>query len=397
MKVLIYAIDFAPKIGGEENFLLLLAKGLANRLGQAKKGTKNWNVVLVTKTKANGFDDSGLQYPVIRQPSISTLWRLLGEAAVVQLSGPVLFPLLLGLLRRKPIVIAHHVYHSVCPNGLFLYEPTRSLCPGHFMARRYHECLRCNAVIAGWRQSLLMLLATFPRRWLSKRAVANVGVSKYVSQRIALPRNRTIYCGVPTSHVPISYLSAPSTVCFAYVGRLAREKGLPLLLEAARQLMDKGYKFRLKFIGDGPEQPSLKAMVASLSLQEQVQFTGFLQGEALRSALVDVAVVVMPSVCAETAGIAAIEHMMRGRLVIAADIGGLGEVVDRVGLKFPPGDVEALAACLRQVIEEPELEAELGNKAQARALELFREERMIEEYLQLYEQLARGKPSDSTP
>ena len=45
-------------------------------------------------------------------------------------------------------------------------------------------------------------------------------------------------------------------------------------------------------------------------------------------------VVVMPSQWEETAGLAAIEQMMRGGVVIASDIGGLGEVVSEAGLRY---------------------------------------------------------------
>jgi glycosyltransferase involved in cell wall biosynthesis len=74
------------------------------------------------------------------------------------------------------------------------------------------------------------------------------------------------------------------------------------------------------------------------------------------------------------------EQMMRGRLVVVSDIGGLGEVVDGTGLKFPCGDVQGLTACLRRVLGEPELVEELGPRGRVRALELFTQKRMVEEY-----------------
>jgi glycosyltransferase involved in cell wall biosynthesis len=92
----------------------------------------------------------------------------------------------------------------------------------------------------------------------------------------------------------------------------------------------------------------------------------------------------MPSIWEETAGLAAIEQMMRGRLVIAADIGGLGEIVGDAGLKFPPGKAGELAAMMRRVIETPELAAALGNRARSRAATLFQAERMVQDHLAAY-------------
>jgi glycosyltransferase involved in cell wall biosynthesis len=97
----------------------------------------------------------------------------------------------------------------------------------------------------------------------------------------------------------------------------------------------------------------------------------------------------MPSVCEETAGLAAIEHMMRGRLVIASDIGGLAEVVGKAGFLSLAGDAEALARRMKQVIQSPELVETLGKCARARALELFQKNNMIKEHAEVYRQLTQ--------
>jgi glycosyltransferase involved in cell wall biosynthesis len=101
-------------------------------------------------------------------------------------------------------------------------------------------------------------------------------------------------------------------------------------------------------------------------------------------ALRDASVVVMPSTWEETAGLAAIEQMMRGRLVIAADIGGLSEVLGDAGLKFVPGNAVSLADCLRSVIENPALITSYGEKARHRALQLFERSKMLTEHAQIY-------------
>ena len=84
----------------------------------------------------------------------------------------------------------------------------------------------------------------------------------------------------------------------------------------------------------------------------------------------------------------AIEQMMRGRLVIASAIGGLGEVVGGAGIVCPPGDAEALAACMSAVIAHPERIAALGSKARERALGTFGFARMLEEHAEIYRRVA---------
>lgn len=393
MKILLYTHPFAPMVGGVETYTMLLARELA--ACSPSNCQDRIEVTVVTQAAAKGMDDAPLPFQVVRQPSIFDLWRRLGEADILHLAGPAFLPLLLGLLRGKPVVVEHHGYPPVCPNGLLFYEPTRSACPGHFMARRYAHCLRCNAATVGPLKSLLMLLATFPRRWMCKRVASNLAITQHVQDRLQLPRSKTVYYGIEDplssqcteagSAATPSEIQAP--VVFAYVGRLVGAKGLSFLVEAAKRLKDAAYSFRLKFIGGGPERPRLERLAQKLDVVDNIQFTGFLTGAAMVAATADVAAVVIPSLWEETAGLAAIEQMMRGGLVIAADIGGLGEAVDGTGLKFPPGDVEALTACMKQVLERPELIREIGAAARARALSIFRREQMVDQHWQLYQQL----------
>jgi glycosyltransferase involved in cell wall biosynthesis len=384
MKVLLFSHLFPPSVGGVERYVWLLANALA-RSGEA-------DVTVATRTPAPPEEDQGLGFRVVRRPSLLTLWRLAAEADIVQLAGPVMTPMLVGWIQQKALVVEHHAYQACCPNGLLLHEPDKSPCPGHFQARHYASCLRCNASSEGAVAGASRFLLTFPRRWLAARADTNVGVSDHARARNGLPQGRTIYHGIPESPPAEAAPTAPPV--FAYVGRLVSEKGLPLLLRAASTLRDEGRELRVRFIGDGPERSMLEGMARSLGLGEIVAFTGFLAGERLAASCADATAVVMPSVWEESAGLAAIEQMMRGRLVIAADIGGLGEIVAAEGLKFRPGDAGDLAAAMRRVLDRPGIAGELGARARARALKVFRDDRMAEDHLRLYRELlerrARG-------
>jgi glycosyltransferase involved in cell wall biosynthesis len=80
---------------------------------------------------------------------------------------------------------------------------------------------------------------------------------------------------------------------------------------------------------------------------------------------------------------------MQGRLVIAADVGGLGETVNGFGLKFPPGDITALKVCMQKTVENPGASIQMRMKARINAAREFSEERMVKEHLQLYCRLMR--------
>jgi glycosyltransferase involved in cell wall biosynthesis len=399
LRVLIYAELFLPVIGGVQTSVNLLTRGLAsaNREdGDVLRGAPGVEVTLATGTRERAGDDSEFPFRIVRAPSFRELVRLIRGADVVHAAGPCLVPMAMAWWIGKPFVVEHHGYQAICPNGLLFMQPSRDACPGHFQAKRYEKCLGCRAATVGWAGAVRSVALTFPRRWLCEQASTNIGITRHVCERHGLPRSRTIYYGIERTGssngratVPLSTEAPRGPLEMAYVGRLVAEKGLPLLLDAAKRLKDEGVAFRLMFIGDGPERGQLERCVDEFGLRGAVSFTGDLWGPALERAVGNVAVVVMPSVWEETAGLSAIEQMMRGRVVVAADIGGLGEVVGDAGLKFPARDSEALTARLREAAMNCEEMLRCGSAARERAEKIFGVERMVREHEEVYREVAR--------
>jgi glycogen synthase len=401
MKLLLYSHSFAPNVGGVETVVLSLARGLAEL--RTVNNCPLFDLTLATETPAGDFDDTSLPFTVVRHPGVLALRRLIRDADVIHLAGPVLLPLLLARLAHKPVAIEHHGYQAICPNGLLLHQPDGSICPGHFQAGRYGKCVSCQATQMSWLRSLVSVLLMFPRNALARRASRNLAISTHVLKRHNLPHSQVIYYGIDASsdagsddgslvRAPADQadLSPPKKVTFAFVGRLVPEKGLPVLLAATSILHREGFNFAVLLVGDGPERQRLEATIVDTDLTEVVHITGFLRGEALARMLNRVSVVVMPSVWEETAGLAAIEHMMRGRLVIASKIGGLGEVVGDSGITCRAGDPEDLARCMKDVLQNPANIVALGHHARERAKSLFLRERMIADHRRIYQEISRS-------
>lgn len=385
MRILIYTTAFAPSVGGVETYVTLLAKGLADN----STASAPMEITVATRCAANGFDDSSLNFRVVRRPSLPLLLRLIRRSDLIHIAGPCLAPMAMARLLRKPVVVEHHGYQAVCPNGLLLRQPMKEVCPGYFMQRSYGKCLRCEKSEHGWAAATWKLTSTFIRRWLSNRASANVAVSEHVSRRLAMPRSQVIYHGIApapiSSHSEIEEpQSGPLTIGF--IGRLVAEKGLGTLIDAASDLVREGFDFRLKFIGDGPQRASLEDAVKSHGLSARTTFTGHVTGDTFLAATQHVSIVVIPTISEETFGLAALEQMARGRLVVVSDIGGLAEVVDDAGLKFKPGDSAALALVLRGLLENPSNIHDYAVKARVRA-EFFGLDRMIAEHVALYRRI----------
>lgn len=284
-KILIYSRAFAPQVGGIETVVFSLAHGLVN---------SGADVTLVTTTPTQSVTIESSPFALVRRPGLLKLARLMIHADVIHLAGPSLVPLLLALLIRRPVVVEHHGLQASCPNGQLFYEPKQSPCPGHFMAGRHPECWRCNAV-HGRLHSLRLWLLTFVRRWLCRRALANITPTAWLASVLQLPNVTTIHHGISIAQPSLSPTVVHTPVAFAFLGRLVTTKGVTVLLDAALRLRRAGAPFSIKIIGEGPERGALEARARALGLEEHIAFLGALDDQQLEEVIRGVDVVVMPS------------------------------------------------------------------------------------------------------
>jgi glycogen(starch) synthase len=392
MKLLVYSHFFAPSVGGVETIVLSLARGLAEL--HDSNGAPEFEVTLVTQTPAGNWDDGAVPFRVIRQPSLRQLARLIREADVVHVAGPAVAPLALGLLLGKPTVVEHHGFHTICPNGQLLLEPSGAPCPGHFMDGRQTECLRCNSV-ESWAASYKFWLLAYVRRFLCQRAAANITPTQWLGGLLQLPHSTAIPHGLNPAP-ELSRGEKPSgTPIIAFVGRLVTTKGVRTLFEAASVLGQRNRSFELLIIGDGPERPSLEEFARESQLGSRVRFAGRLGGEQLDSELAGATLAVVPSLGGEVFGLVVAENMLRGLPVVASDLGALAEVLGDAGLTFRAGDAAGLAAAMERILDSPSLAARLSLEGRRRALEFCSRERMVESHAEVYRELVNVRRGDS--
>jgi glycosyltransferase involved in cell wall biosynthesis len=136
--------------------------------------------------------------------------------------------------------------------------------------------------------------------------------------------------------------------CFVYFGRLSAEKGIATLIEAAAQA-----GVRLRIVGTGPEEARLRQLAADRGVD--VEFTGYLSGAALRSAVASARAVVIPSEWYENAPLSVMEASALGRPIIGARIGGIPELIreGETGFVFASGSAQSLAQTLAKVAALP--------------------------------------------
>jgi len=384
MKLLLYSHFFAPSIGGTETIVLSIANGLAGL--RDPSGLAAFEVTLVTQTPAQDFNDRLLPFRVVRQPGFSQLWRLVSSNDVIHVAGPALSPLALGMILRKPVVIEHHGFQTICPTGQLLMERTGAPCPGHFMAGDHLECLRCRQD-NNWRGSCKLWTLTFVRRFLCSRAAANIAPTEWLSGLLRLPRTIAIPHGLVEAAISGNQsrlTSCPPTVVFQ--GRLVSTKGIRVLLEAAAVLRSRNLSFELVVIGDGPERSALEEFAQEMQLS-CVRFVGRLNAGELESTLAKADIVVVPSLGGEVFGLVVAENMSRGLPIVASDLGAFAEVLGDAGITFRTGDAQELAHQLARLLDDPESQLSLGTRARQRVLQQYPLNRMIEAHARLYHEL----------
>jgi glycosyltransferase involved in cell wall biosynthesis len=196
-----------------------------------------------------------------------------------------------------------------------------------------------------------------------------------------------VHYGIDPDGSPGPYRgSEPRLLC---VGRLIPIKGHIVLLRAFREARRQVPSLRLDIAGRGPLEPALRALARELEVDDAVRFLGYVA--PIQRAIEDAAIVVVPSM-GEGFGMVALEAMERARPVIAAEIGGLGELVEEgvTGLLVPPGEADPLAQALVRLGADLELAAEMGEAGRRRALEHFLQERCTERTELLYEEALTG-------
>jgi L-malate glycosyltransferase len=176
-------------------------------------------------------------------------------------------------------------------------------------------------------------------------------------------------------------VDAPAVV---FTGRLAPQKGIPVLLEAVAQVAGSFPNIRVWILGDGPLRLELEAQVTGKKINDQVRFFG--EREDVCDFLRAADIFVLPSFY-ETMSFSLIEAFAAGLPCVVTRVGDNGFAVEtyRAGRVVPAGDTQALAEALSEFLGQKYLRQELGKNALSAASE-FREADMVAKIFAVYAQ-----------
>jgi glycosyltransferase involved in cell wall biosynthesis len=164
-------------------------------------------------------------------------------------------------------------------------------------------------------------------------------------------------------------------------------KGPDILIKAVHRCVSQGFDLTLHIAGHGKHRPEMERLAASLRLGERVKFLGLLPAGAEVRALLDQSdLFVLPSLC-EGLPRAMVEAMARSLPCIGTTVGGIPELLPPEDM-VPPGDVDALAGKIREVLNSPARMAKMSARNLTKAAE-YRDDVLAARRKAFFEHLRR--------
>lgn len=271
-------------------------------------------------------------------------------------------PSILPVLKKRgiPVVMTAHDFNLISPNyNLFHDGAICERCkPTRYYRAIFHRCVK-HSYIA----SSAAAKAQYLHRWLGvyrKNVAALISPSKFLLHTMHEWHTKFIREYVLVNFVAMQ--NDPNLTpgeYFLYLGRLSPEKGVDVLLEAARNVLS-----RIVIAGTGPEEQRLRNMAAEYKLRN-VEFLGFQSSDKVEQLLRGCRAVIAPSRGYEHCPLVVVESFAAGKPVVAAHIGGIPElVVDGTnGLLITAGDAKQLAAAMNTLATDDAFSRTLGENA----------------------------------
>lgn len=248
--------------------------------------------------------------------------------------------------------------------------------------------------------------ALTPLQWRIKRSVCRSARMVISNSAQAADRIREAMDGGPPVHVVANGIDMPPALDASrrqalrdgmgavegrtlalFVGRLAHQKNVDLLLEAMA-LLPLGQRPRVALAGDGPLRAALAARAAALGLGDDLRFLG--ERRDARELMQAADVLVLPSRDEGQSNVV-LEAMAAGCAVLATRVGGNATLLEdgAAGVLFDCSDAVALRDAMRHAADDPAWCRRLGDAARARVADRYSLDTLARETLAVYRQCLR--------
>jgi glycosyltransferase involved in cell wall biosynthesis len=251
-----------------------------------------------------------------------------------------------------------------------------------------------------WRNALYTRLERMAAQWTHRIvSVADAMTDQAVAAGVAKREKFvTVYSGMETeTFLTCAQQRAAMRERFGFgdddfvVGKIARLfdlKGHEYVIGAAPRILAAHPNVRFLLVGDGILHERLEAQAERLGVRDKIVFTGLVPASQVAGHIAAMDALVHASL---REGLARVlpQALLAGKPVVSFDVDGAREVVieGETGHLVPPKSVDGLAAALLDVIEHPELAAEMAARGRALCRERFPWRKMVEQLVGLYREL----------
>ncbi len=291
--------------------------------------------------------------------------------------------------RGIPIVYTVHDLKPCCP--VYTMMAGNDVCE-RCRGGKYYHCLLGRCTKGSLLGSLLNMVESYVHRLLRVYDMVDLFIAPsrfYRSKMIefGFAEDKVVHLDytIDVDAVAPVYENKGYALC---MGRLAPEKGLFTLLEAAEKVPNQ----TLHILGTGPLEERIKRFVDEHNL-DHVKLLGFQSGEDLNNQIRGAKAVVIPSEWYENSPLTLYEAFTYGKPVIASSIGGLPEYIEDnvTGHTFPPKNVEKLAEILGRKLDDEKNLQKMGRIARQKAIEWFHPDYHFEQISGIYRKLASAR------
>ena len=269
-----------------------------------------------------------------------------------------LIPLAIRRLKINHLHIVHDI-QLIHPAGLLFFG--RENIINSYFSRNYAGL--CAQLFASPRAVI------FPSRWLRDRYLDKIFFIK--SKRIVLPNPATPPLNLPPASPAGGLIKGENesvndgSFKFLYLGQIEKHKGLDLLIQAFKKVKEEFPRVELIIAGAGSELEKIKLEAGQ---DENIKFLGWQNETEVNRLLSACQGLVMPTLCYENCPTVILEAFGAGLPVIAADLGGISELIgETTGILFRPGNPVDLADKMAWAIDHKSDLAEIAKTGREKA------------------------------
>lgn len=365
MKILQFGKFFPPDVGGIENVIYEITKGLSQIITCDVLCSNSQNRTVIEKKE---------KYTVIRTASFGKIFSTSISPAMIYW---------LKKIGNNYDLIHIHLPDPMANLAYFLAKPKTKL-----IIHWHSDIIK---------QTNLLFFYKPLQNWLLKKADKILVTSPNLLENSPFLKDFKKKCEVVPLFIDIEEFKArearkvdfpnpKNKKIVLFVGRLIYYKGIDYLIEAIKEV-----DALLLIAGDGVLRKKLEKKVKELNLSDKIIFLGRLSGEEIKYCYQVCDVFVLPSIeQTEAFGLVQLEAMLSGKPVINTNLPTGVPFVSKdkeTGFTIEPKDSKALARAINEILNNPQLAEKFGKNGIERVYKFFSKEKNLEKILSIYNQI----------